>query len=975
MVTQSTEGTQLQLSIAKEGRTIVEPSPLGISTAQIDFVEGLSFVERTDSTIDESYETTTGKRLSHDHRGNQTTLTFEKGGQRIHLDVRVAAQGVGYRYRFPGDGDVSVTGEESGFRLPSGASGWTQPWEGTQAFPAAYENLYRQISSTDSSGEYAFGTTFEATDEDWVLISEADISGRYAASHLSTSAGDGLFNVVFPDDLSDGTVDATRPLRTPWRVAIVGDLATVTESDLIQSLSPASTVEDTSWITPGRADWSWWSQDRVTSFERQKEYVDYASDHGWEFTLVDVGWSEDWMPDLVDYANERGVEIVLWSRWDDDHLDIDPGSAPGLADPDNREELLSRWSEWGVAGIKVDFMNSDSQERMEFYDELLEATAEYELMVNFHGASLPKGRRRTWPHEMTREAVRGAEYYKFGNVTPTHNAILPFTRNVVGAMDYTPTTFSASDQEPRTTPGHELALSVVFESGQQHLADSIDVYEQWPTAERFLDRIAAAWDETQLVDGRPGEEVVMARRKGSEWFVGVITAGSGQEVDVPLDFLDDGTDYIAEVTSDDNDGGLVRNDSGVTSEDTISVEVPENGGFTVYLLEAADRAPPTNISAAFADDDEIEPGEGTQITVTLTNNGASDVASGDFTIDAPDGWMVQADDGTAFGTVAPEASAEATWMVTAPEDVTRGRAFGLTIEATYTDENGNDRTRSVSPSLRVPLAPFPPVFSTFASRRGNFGTDGDVTVLQANGTEMFSGFDEYGAVYLDNTFESGDTATVRLLSRGLFEAEFAKAGLMVRNDITGDAESEGYVVVAQENNSPLGGDRGAFTVQRDSDGNGILDDLYYSPPDNTYPAWLRVERDGISFTGSFKTSADGEWTEIATIDVPSAAEVQDVGMFVTSNNANQLSEARFADFDAPMPVGPPPVVGDARPTDPDGDGRYEDVNGDGEVTYADVVDLFENFEESPVQDNPEAFDFNGNGRLDFDDIIELFESI
>ena len=241
-------------------------------------------------------------------------------------------------------------------------------------------------------------------------------------------------------------------------------------------------------MRPGRVAWSWWADSgSPASLDAQKAYVDFAARMGWEYVLVDAGWDPAWMPPLTAYARARGVRVLLWSRWDE------------LTPPSRRDALLRRYRDWGVAGVKLDYMESDSFRRMRWYRTVARAAARRRLLVNFHGSTLPRGMSRTWPNVLTWEGVRGAETYKGPTpVTPEHNTILPFTRNAIGSMDYTPVTFSAPGR--RTSAAHELALSVVFESGLQHLADSPDVYSALAAARRWLRRVPAAWDATRLLD-------------------------------------------------------------------------------------------------------------------------------------------------------------------------------------------------------------------------------------------------------------------------------------------------------------------------------------------------------------------------------------------------------------------------------------------------------------------------------------------
>jgi hypothetical protein len=238
--------------------------------------------------------------------------------------------------------------------------------------------------------------------------------------------------------------------------------------------------------------------------------------------------------------------------------------------------------------VKVDFMDSDDQGRLAFYDRLAAAAAEHELLVNFHGSVVPTGLRRRWPNVMTYEGVYGAEQYGWSTLTPGHNATLPFTRNAVGPMDYTPVTFSADRRY--TTAGHELALSVLFETGLQHLADAVEEYAARPPAEAFLERVPAAWDDTRFVGGYPGDAVTLARRRGGEWFLGSAVAGAGRRVEAPCEFLDGPrTAHVVRDALDvaDPDPGpgeaLVAGERSVGPDDPLSVRLPEHGGFVARL--------------------------------------------------------------------------------------------------------------------------------------------------------------------------------------------------------------------------------------------------------------------------------------------------------------------------------------------------------------------------------------------------------
>jgi hypothetical protein len=561
--------TQLFYQIQLRGVTVINPSPLG---AQLfgdtnDFVGNLALRDVRDVVIDETYRMPSGKRAIHRNYANEKTLTFaNSAGQMVDIIFRAYDDGIAYRYHFHGAGLRDLMDETTGFSVPPGATAWMQ------LYMPFYENFYtRGVVGRDfTSGHYAFPALY-TTQGAWVMLTEAAVNGNYAASRLVASGtADGVFRLGHPDMM----LSATLPWVTPWRVAIIGQrLSDVVESVLVDNLNPPAESADTSWIRPGRVAWSWWSDsDSPRSLPKQRSFVDLAQAMGWEYMLVDEGWDSRWIPDLVTYANPRGVGVLLWARWTD------------LDTPDERAALLPLWKSWGIKGIKVDFMNSDSQTVMAFYDDISRATFEQRLMINFHGATIPRGQRRQWPHIMTYEAVRGAEYYKFRSLadpTTEHTTTLPFTRNVVGPMDYTPVTFSA--RERITTAAHELALAVVFESGLQHFADAPRFYTS-SVGRPFLSAVPARWDETRLLDGYPGEFAVVARRHGDVWYIGAINAGAARNVSLSLAFLDQNR-YAAYTYRDGaNANEIIAQQGMIDPREPLMLNLPPNGGFAACLV-------------------------------------------------------------------------------------------------------------------------------------------------------------------------------------------------------------------------------------------------------------------------------------------------------------------------------------------------------------------------------------------------------
>lgn len=555
---------ELTFAVRRGDAVLVAPSPLGLRAAHEDLSRGLDFSGTSSRSVDESYQTVSGKRREHRYRAEEWTFSFTKHQHRLDLQVRISREGVAYRYVVPWTGPVTVCEELSAYVLPPGARAVLLPYDNGRC---DYEEIHRHTTVAEADRiRYGYPSLFQVGDA-WLLVTESNLDSRYAGSRLQFDG------TAFRLDLPDPYVTAASPLVTPWRTVVVGDLATIVESDLVTSLAEPSKVADTAWIRPGAAAWSWWSDGPSTrDLAAQKRWVDFAAAQGWPYLLADAGWDKTWMPELIAYAARQGVGVWLWSHWQ--HVDTEL----------EHREKLALWKEWGAVGVKIDFTESDGQDRMRWFDAILAATARLELMVVFHGGTIPRGTERTWPQFLTAEAVKGAEWIKPKPgkrplYPPTHYLSLAFTRNVQGPMDFTPCTFTAVRD---ISAGFELALSVVFESGVQHFADSIEAYEARPEARRFLAEVPVAWDDTRLLSGDPSEHILLARRHGEDWYVGAGTAGDARVLTVPLDFLADGP-WTAEIYRDGPVDRIVAETTTVDAGGKLDLPVAANGGFAIKL--------------------------------------------------------------------------------------------------------------------------------------------------------------------------------------------------------------------------------------------------------------------------------------------------------------------------------------------------------------------------------------------------------
>ncbi|MFJ2212324.1 glycoside hydrolase family 97 catalytic domain-containing protein [Streptomyces sp. NPDC101062] len=557
----------LSLTVSRGGRTVLAPSPVGLVTERADLSQGLRFLRRTDRPVRDRYRATSGKRLERRVEMTETRLSFATAaGARLDLVVRAAADGVAYRYDLPaGYGDVLR--ETSAFTLAPDSRAWL----GT--YRADNEGQFApHTAATAPTGAYSYQALF-ATDGGYTLLAESGLTGAYSGARLAHDQGTGTYRVA----LADERVDTDGPLTTPWRALVTGDLATVTRSTFTDDLAPASRVADRSWIRPGTVLWTWLAGGREAgqSLAAQKKYVDYAAERNWPYEAVDAGWyykpgewnttdpdwaTNSWLPELVRYARAKGVGIIVWVH------------QTNLDTPEERALWLPTLERWGVKGVKIDFMDSEAQPMLRWYDTILPETAAHHLMVDFHGSTIPKGIQRTWPHVMTLEGVGGEE--KRTN-TAAHLTTLPFTRNVIGSMDFTPGAFHRVGLRPNSDAA-ETGLAVLYESGLQMFAGTPESYDDRPLAREFFDQAPAAWDDTRLLAGEPGREAVLARRDGDRWFLGGVYAGAARTAEVPL-ALGPGR-WLVETVLDSADG-LVQDRRVVRGGDTIDVEVVDNGGF------------------------------------------------------------------------------------------------------------------------------------------------------------------------------------------------------------------------------------------------------------------------------------------------------------------------------------------------------------------------------------------------------------
>lgn len=531
---------RLWWNLTRHGRQLISPSRWGLICADQSFDDGLEVdAELPIRLRDDTAALVHGTAATARRRANEVTVTARgAAGAPLEIDLSVGDDAVAFRYRLPqrpdGAGTATVTEELTTFAFAGDGRTWMQSTVPVSA--PAHENYYANgvpIGTASDTSSWDMPALFEIQDQ-WLLLAESDLRHGFHGSRLGGFPQQLAYTVVGPDPTeglgaSITPAPAPLPLVMPWRVLALADEAVdLLQSQAVWSLAEPSQVSDTGWITPGRAAWSWWSDNASSTDEQaQRRFIDFAALMGWEYSLVDANWNtmgDQVIQDLVEYGRQRHVKLMLWynSGGPNNAVTEEPRDLMHVAGA--RRAEFARIAAWGIAGVKVDFFESDKAEHIALMLDIAADAADARLLVNFHGCTVPRGWQRTWPNVMTLEAVKGAEWYlghdDFAARAPVHNTILPFTRNLVGPMDYTPATFSDRRGPRVTSTAHELALTVVFASSLLHLADAPESYvSQHPAVVDMLRAVPVTWDETVGVAGRPGDHVIVARRHRDHWWI------------------------------------------------------------------------------------------------------------------------------------------------------------------------------------------------------------------------------------------------------------------------------------------------------------------------------------------------------------------------------------------------------------------------------------------------------------------------
>ncbi|WOI54228.1 glycoside hydrolase family 97 protein [Parvularcula sp. LCG005] len=610
------EGKELTLEVSVDGTVVLSPSPIGMTIDGSVYGRDVTLGTAKRDSVDETLTPVVREKAA-SVRNHYNAVTVEIG-EGVDLEVRAYDNGVAWRWTTELGGEVTVGAEQVDLKF---AGDFPLHFPREDGFLSHNERLYEKttLSPLKKADLASLPLLVQAPTAN-LLLTETDLRD-YAGMWVNGGRGN-MLSGTFPKavakehmaDDRNPVIDAhhdyiakTDGTRTfPWRILGVArqdkDLLT---NQLAWQLAPASEIGDASWIKPGQVAWDWWNMNNIfgvdfragVNTETYKYFIDFASENGIEYVILDEGWYElgDIMkvspdvdvPALMAYAKEKDVKIVLWAIWH--------------ALDEKLEEALDQFAEWGAAGIKVDFMQRDDQWMVDYYWRVAKAAADRELLVDYHGAHKPAGLRGAYPNVISYEGVKGLENMKWDEKPdPDHNTTLPFIRMVAGPMDYTPgamTNVKAEEFAPMFsrpmsigTRAHQVALYVIFESPLQMLADSPSHLRQEQETVDFITDIPTVWDETVALDGKIGDFVTMARRSGDDWFVGVLTDETAREMEVTFDFIDQpmrATVFRDGINADRYGNDYKVETVEVSPGDTLTVSLAPGGGWAAKLSPIA----------------------------------------------------------------------------------------------------------------------------------------------------------------------------------------------------------------------------------------------------------------------------------------------------------------------------------------------------------------------------------------------------
>ena len=617
-------GERMEYEVWYNGIQVLGSSTFGLQFSQAPyFGRNVKAINHESNTVNETWKPVVGSFNKVFNHYNELILDIQeiKYPERIiQISVRAYNDGIAFRYLIPESWSrfipnyeqvdrLTLLDELTSFNFTKNHNIWAADYK---TYASHQEEEFNSMTLEEINPEQVIGLPLLAkiNQNCYAAITEADLTD-WAGMYLQKQTHDNSLSLEA--DLSPLPGNPKEKVKilpgswSPWRVIMLGDSpGALIESEIVNNLNDPCEIEDPSWIEPGISAWDhWWSGEVNMNTGTLIDYIQLAADMGWEYMLIDWHWygapfitdgefranpDSDIttvnpavnMPEVIDFAREKQVKLILWLLWD--HADK------------QMDEAFALYESWGIAGVKIDFMARDDQEMVNWYHKVVKKAAEHKLVVDFHGAYKPTGWSRTYPNLMTREGVLGNEYSKWSSrITPEHNVTLPYTRMLAGHMDYTPGGFlNVTAQEFRngkpaqvmTTRAHQLAMFVVYYSPYTVACDHPDNYKDQKGIE-FLKEVPASWDDTRFLCGDVGEYILMARKSGNRWYIGGMNNSTPREAVINLDFLPEGK-YKLHYFKDNENSNIEPTQLSIGTENVDSgqlykLKMEKGGGFAAYL--------------------------------------------------------------------------------------------------------------------------------------------------------------------------------------------------------------------------------------------------------------------------------------------------------------------------------------------------------------------------------------------------------
>jgi alpha-glucosidase len=579
------QNNSLTYQVTYKNIPVINNSPLIFLLNDVPVTDKIKLSSVKEYKINETYPWYGAHAVAH-NQCNGAQLYISNSKISYTLDIRVFDDGVGFRFIIPVSSSAgkSIPDEATIFNLPVGSSLWYHDME------MHYEGVHvkKKIDQVQNGEWVAPPATFKLPQGIYASVTEAALE-NYPGMTMQANGKNGLVIRLpqhvptnYPYRLRYSPEDTARlkqpasvngMITTPWRVVLIGDLNALVNSDIINNLNPPADPKlfpkgnQTEWIRPGRAVWKYLNGGGDGTPEVMKHYTDGAAALGFEHNILEgfwTKWTDTELKDLVDYSKQKGVGIWLWKH------------SKSLRNPASRDSFFRKCSELGITGAKIDFFDHEAKEVIDLYTDILKEASRYHLLLDFHGANKPTGLSRTYPNEMTVEAVKGMEASKLMD-RATHETTIPFTRYLAGPAEYTVMLFN--ERRRNTTWAHQIASAAILSAPLLTYAANPDTILANPAVE-IIKSIPSTWDETSVLSpSEIGELAVYARRKGSNWFLAVMNGVEAKTIKIPLKFLKGNYKSLMAKDDGNNSASVIMETKNYTANDVIELDLVSGGGF------------------------------------------------------------------------------------------------------------------------------------------------------------------------------------------------------------------------------------------------------------------------------------------------------------------------------------------------------------------------------------------------------------